>query len=278
MSINKNPIVKMSAFLFLVLTTGIPGISNAGSAEDLAKSAFFAIEENPFDTNVVQDAERKIYRAYKEDPKDPWVLIALSRATLENGYMRGDRSKLSTYAPGYVDKAGEFAKAALQRGAHLGMAHIQYAKIQMINGDLKGSWLTLNRAYELNREDFYPWYYRAVISIRMGDYRIANSYLDKAGAYAKKDYQKSWVADRRIYLAKLLGDESAIESAYKKTIEADPKSPHAHGNYANYLKSKKRYAEAISYYRKAIEIAPYPLAQEGLKETLILQEKEMGRH
>lgn len=244
-----------------------PIITNANNSEELAKEAFYEIEADPFNSYVVEKAAEKIANAYKEQPHNPWVLVAVSRLVLEMGYRRGDRSKLKTYSPGTVDKAGEYAEEALNYGTDVGMAHVQYSKIQMINGDLKGAWLTLNRAYSIDPKDFYPWYYRAVISIRMKDFEKAESYLLEAENRAERFYQKTWVAERRINVAKLIGDEDGIELAYKKAIDVDPTSPHKYGNFANYLKIKKRYKEAITYYEKAISISSYPAAEEGLVEA-----------
>ncbi len=127
--------------------------------------------------------------------------------------------------------------------------------------------LTLNRAYEIDPDDFYPWYYRAVISVRMKDFEKADSYLNEAELRADQFYQSSWVTGRRINVAKLIGDEASIDRAYRKSIEVDPTSPHRYGNYAHYLQKKKRYKEAIAYYEKAISITPYPAALKGLEET-----------
>ncbi len=260
--------VKMLGIRVLILVIGfLPIIANADDYEAMAKDAFYEIEADPFDRSVVENAAQKIKAALESEPKNPWVLIAVSRLVLEMGYMKGDRSKKSTYSPGTIEKAGAYAKEALEYGAGVGMAHVQYSKIQIINGDLKGAWLTLNKAYEIDPQDFYPWYYRAVISVRMKDFKRADSLLNEAEARSARFYQKSWVAGRRINVAKLIGDEDGIEQAYKKSIEIDPTSPHRYGNYAHYLKWKKRYKEAIIYYEKAISISPYPIALKELEEA-----------
>jgi Tfp pilus assembly protein PilF len=51
----------------------------------------------------------------------------------------------------------------------------------------------------------------------------------------------------------------------------DPQNAHAHGNYANFLLSQKRYDEAITSYEKALSIASYPLAREQLERAKQLQ-------
>jgi tetratricopeptide (TPR) repeat protein len=260
--------VKILVVRILILVIWfLPIIANAGNYGSMAREAFYRIEADPFNSSVVENAAHKIKTAFDGDPKNPWVLIAVSRLMLEKGYIKGDRSKKSTYSLGTVENAGIYAEEALKYGSDIGMAHIQYSKIQIINGDLKGAWLTLNKAYEKDPQDFYPWYYRAVISVRMRDFKRAGSLLNEAEARATSFYQRSWVAGRRISVAKLIGDESGIEDAYKKSIEIDPTSPHRYGNYAHYLKRKKRYKEAIVYYEKAISISPYPIALKGLQES-----------
>jgi hypothetical protein len=46
----------------------------------------------------------------------------------------------------------------------------------MMQGNLKEVWQTRNNAHEIDKHDFYPWYYRAVISIRMKEHARAESY------------------------------------------------------------------------------------------------------
>lgn len=255
------------SLLALLVVSIFSFTANSNSPEDLAKNAFYEIEADPFNSYVVKSAAKKISDAYNIEPENPWVLVAFSRLILEMGYRRGDRSELETYAPGTIEKAGEYAEEAIKNGKNLSMAHVQYSKIQMINGDLKGAWLTLNKAHQLAPDDFYPWYYRGVISIRMNDFEKAYSYLHEAEVRAEMFYQKSWVASRQINVAKIIGDEKEIESAYLNSIRVNPGSAHLYGNFANYLKRKKRYKEAITYYEKAISIASYPAAREGLEEA-----------
>jgi len=258
---------KVDVKILVIIISIFPVTSFAENWEVTAKQAFYEIEADPFNNTNMDNSAKKIASALGNDPENPWVLIAVSRLILEAGYIKGDRSRMSTYSPGTVEESGRYAREALKHGNGNGMAHVQFSKIQMINGDLKGAWLTLNRAHGINPDDFYPWYYRAVISVRMKDFKKADSYLNEAEERAAQHYQESWVAARRISVAKLIGDEVGIDSAYKKSIEVDPLSPHKYGNYANYLKRKKRYKEAIDYYQKAISISPYPIALKGIEEA-----------
>src|SRR5262245_36634320 len=63
----------------------------------IARRAFFAIEAKPFDPDTVRNAERDTASALTRAPADPWPLIAAARLILERGYLRGERTQLSSY-------------------------------------------------------------------------------------------------------------------------------------------------------------------------------------
>lgn len=248
------------------------GAAFAGEAGEGAKRAFFALEAKPFDRETARKAAQAIGRAYKAEPNDPWVLVAASQAVLSDGYIKGDRSRLGSYDPDSVKRADELARRAVALGPREPMAHIQRARLQIIAEDFRGAWDTLNRAYGLAPDGFYPWYYRGVISYRMQDAKRAAEAFDAAFERAREPYQKEWAVGRRCDLAHMQRDHVAEERCLKQLIEMSPGEPHPYGNYALFLKGRKRYDEAIEYYRKAIAIRPYPLAVEQLKQAEILRE------
>lgn len=91
--------------------------------------------------------------------------------------------------------------------------------------------------------------------------------LAQAEKYAETPYQQKGLEEERKYLARKQGDIKAEEYTYKKLIELDPNSAHAHGNYGGFLLRNKRYEEAITVLNKAISIQPYPMALELLDKA-----------
>jgi tetratricopeptide (TPR) repeat protein len=236
-------------------------------AKDLARDAFYALDEKPFDVERRSKALEDIQRAAKQSPKEPWVAIATSRAILELGYSKGDRYRLTSFDPEAVEKAEEYAKQSVLLGPNESLAYSQLARVQLIRGNYRPAWDTLNQAHEKDPNDFYPWYLRGVLSNRMKNAERAKAALDEAEKHATQLYQGRLTLYERMTLAKLTGDLSAEERIYKQLIDLDPQNAHAYGNYANFLLSQKRYDEAIASYEKALSIASYPLAREQLERA-----------
>jgi uncharacterized protein (TIGR02466 family) len=55
---------------------------------------------------------------------------------------------------------------------------------------------------------------------------------------------------------KALNDDAAAEQAFTAAARLAPRNPHILGNFANWLKSRDRFEDALGYYRRAVEIAP----------------------
>lgn len=88
-------------------------IEEAGS---LAQQAFFALEAQPFHWDVRQQA----------------------RALLEEGYRKGDRATLASYDAQAVAQARHYAHQALEAGPQESMAHVQWARMQILTEDYRG--------------------------------------------------------------------------------------------------------------------------------------------
>jgi tetratricopeptide (TPR) repeat protein len=259
-----------SRILFLILF-----LASCAKKEDprvLAEQAFYAIERAPFDSQVLKEMGDQIYRAEKINATDPWVLIALSQLQMELGYMSGNRFKLSSYDVGYFERAKSYAEQAVKAAPENVIAQAKWAKIQIILNDNTGAWETLNRAHLIDPENFYPRHLRAALLMEMKQPDMAETALQEAERRIAEPYQRRWVIQQKITLAKIRKDPAAEERAHKEAIAADPNEPHPYGNYAGFLKWQKRYDEAIEYYNKAIAISPYPLAVEQLRQTILLKE------
>ncbi len=146
----------------------------------LAKDAFYAIEESPFSVQTRQRAYRDIQRAYQQDPDDPWVAIAASRLQMEMAYRSGKRHFSDSYHQEMLEDAKRYAERAVQSGPEESVAYSQLARIQIITGDPRTAWQTLNDAHRLDPDSFYPWYLRSVIAVQMQDPDRAHAAFEEA--------------------------------------------------------------------------------------------------
>lgn len=239
------------------------------SGHDRAMKAFYAIDADALNGSVLRDADLAVGIARIQAKSDPWVEIAQSRLVLEHGYRSGVRSRMQSYRPEALRQALEHAQRAIALGPKESMAHVQLARLLIITGELQTAWEHLNQAHDLDPQGFYPWYYRAVIARLMEDPRRSSQALDEAEIRATRTYQLSWVAHARTDLAESTGDIAAEEAGHRREIELTPTDAYAYGNYAVFLKRERRFDEAVAYYRKAIALKPYGLAQEQLEQTLL---------
>jgi len=263
----------MAAIATIVLTSS--GCS-AQSGHDRAMRAFYAIDSDALNSSVLREADVAVGIASAQAKSDPWVEIAQSRLVLEHGYRSGARSRLQSFEPEAVRQALEHARRAVALGPNESMSHVQLARLLIITGELQNAWEQLNQAHDLDPQGFYPWYYRSVIARLMHDPRRSKDALDEAEGHATQAYQYRWVTEARTSLAASTGDKVAEEAAHRREIELNPSDAYAYGNYAVFLKRERRYDEAIAYYRKAISLKPYSLAQDQLEQTLL--QKEAAAH
>lgn len=256
-----------SIFVPVVLVVAACAPKAQDDATSLARNAFYAIEEKPFDSDNLKTAFIDIGRANELNPEDPWVAIAISRVILEMGYRKGNRYFKRSFEPEALKKALDYAERAVRLGPTESVAHSQLARVQIILGDYRSAWYTLNHAYERDTSDFYPWYLRGVISVRMKDVERAESALDQADKLATRLYQRRVILQERIDLGRLTKDSGAMERYHLAVIDLDPQNPHSHGNYGSFLLYQNRYDEAIRSLEKALSISPYPLAEKLLQEA-----------
>jgi tetratricopeptide (TPR) repeat protein len=179
---------------------------------------------------------------------------------------------MNTFDDGAVEKALAFAKRALELRPTESQASAQVARIYIIKKEYQTAWTLLNTAYDNDATNYYPWYLRGVIAVKMNDPKRALVQFDEAEKLAKHKYQHRQLNYQRQYIAKMNGDAAAEEALLKKNIQDNPDRANIYGNYAQFLKKHKRYDEAIAYWEKAIAISPYPHAIEQLKKTRELKQ------
>ncbi len=116
-----------SACALLVLTF-FSALTQAATAVEMARQAYFLIERDPLDLDQRDEASYLIQRANVLDGDEPWVAVAQSRLTLVSGYKVGQRHDRRAYKESAVSTARQQAERAVRNGPNLAMAHVQLAK------------------------------------------------------------------------------------------------------------------------------------------------------
>lgn len=139
--------------------------------------------------------------------------------------------------------------------------------MQIIKGEYRQAWVLLNKSYQLDNNNYYAWFYKALIAYYMKEYDDTLSKLNEAENRITHRYQKKHVTRQRMRVAKKTGDKELTEKMYKKNIEDFPENAYMYGNYASFLLDNDRPEESVIYYEKAISISPYQQAINSLEEA-----------
>lgn len=241
---------------------------SAGADQDsLARDAYHQIEGNVFKFAELHDATLIIESAHEANPNDPWVYLAASLATLVSGYQIGDWYEEATFREGTVTKALELATQARVHGPNESQAYAHLARLRIIQAEYETAVQLLEEALHLDSASYYPWYFRGIAAVRMGNLDSAWLNFDEAEKRAVFPYQQKLLNLHRQDAARLAGDRNEHERLLRENIRRHPSDPHIYGNYAHFLTQQERFAEAVEYWEKAVEFGPYPEAVNRLQEA-----------
>lgn len=243
---------------------------SACASEDarlLAEEAFYLLEDDPFSHEIRNKAMEDLALAYELNPDEPWVAVARSRLALELGYRRGSRFSKGNFNPKPLEAALFFAQEGVRLGPGESVAHSQLARVQIVHGQYRNAWDTLNSAYANDPDDFYPWYFRSVISTEMRERERAEQYIAEAEKRIVRPLHEGFVLGQRQNIVLAMGSEQEKEESYLVNIEHDPDDAYAYGNYGSFLLRRERYEEAESMLEKALSIRRYRAAEEDLEKA-----------
>lgn len=237
-------------------------------AENMApEDALQAMEEQPFQGDIIVSSIESLQAALERTPDDPWGYLGLAKASLIGGYQSGSRFESGNFVPESVDNARALVEHALKLNPDLSRAHSMRARLQIIEGEYREAWDTLNTAHELDPDDFHPWYLMGVLNRYYQEYDQSRRMLRRAMAASVHPYQKRWVLGQRKEIAEATNDADAEEKVHREIVTTFPDRAHGHGNYGAFLLEQKRYEDAIAQYEKALEIQRYPLAEQQLEKA-----------
>lgn len=255
------------SFIFASVLFLCSSFATASNSRLLAMEAYHKMEESPFDAEVYQRSLELISQAHADNADEPWVYIAASLASMQAGYKVGSWYRGKSFGKDAIDKAYQFAVKAKEIGVNESQAYAHMARMEIIKAEYRKAWELLNQAYRVDNENFYAWFYKAIIHVKKKGYDEAWTYLDEAEKRISHRYQMKLVTRERQGVARKKGDVLLEERMYKKNIEDFPENAYMYGNYGSFLLRNGRPEESIIYYEKAIAITPYPLALKKLKEA-----------
>ena len=216
---------------------------------------------------VLERASAEISRARQIDPQDPWVALASAELVVALGYRSGDAFRGRNYAPEAIKQAEGLLQIALRANPPIARAYRAQALLQILRGQRRQAWETLNTAYALEPEHHRPWLLRAVIARQMKDPQRARTQLDEAERWADSDVARIAVLRQRVRLERLYGTPEVELDQLRAIIEIDPSAAHAHGNLGAALLRMKRYEQAVAAFERALSIERYPLAEQQLERA-----------
>ncbi len=266
----------MRFFMVMAISTilAMAMFSPASHASSTFEDAYFRLEANVFDRNLLGEVVEELNLSTDGLDKDPWIYLCASMATLVSGYRIGDWYSEKTFAPGAAERALDLAEKAKSVAPDLSQAHAHYARILIIQRKYKMAWESLGKAHELDPNSFYSWYFRGIIAEKMRDAGRASGYFDEAEQRVAFDHQRNLINIHRQKVARFTKDYAEQEKLLKQNIENSPNKSTYYGNYAQFLMAHKRYEEAVEYWEKAMKIGPYPHAAQKLSEARQLLESE----
>lgn len=256
--------------VLLFLCVAYTSATFSETAKQISKRAYYLIDESPFDSNAHEQARILIEKGYEQNPDEPWLYITSSLLMLHDAYKIGSRFNATTYDNATFLEAVELAEVAKSLGREEGQAWVNLANYKIISRDLRGADRLLDRAGELDPNNFYLWYYRSVVNYARKEYEYSRINLEIARGLTTHYYQRKLITRQNQRNAKKMGDIKLQEELYVQNIRDFPENAYMYGNYANFLKYQKRFRESALEYQKAVAINPYGRAVEQLKKVKAL--------
>lgn len=240
------------------------------TANECGREIYYQLDEHIFDIEETRKAVKKLEYVANIDKDAEWVALSFSLLLLNSAYEVGDLYLKSSYDDNLLAESKKKA-SEISDNIELSQSHAHLARLQIIEGEYRKAWFTLNEAHQLDNNNFYPWFLKGVISYFMGDYSSAEELLIKSEKISEFKYQRRLATRYRQKVARQEGDSSKEEELLLKNIRENPDYAYMYSHYAGFLERQQRYKEAIEYYEKTIAIKPYPNAirqLERLKEEM----------
>ncbi len=225
----------------------------------LAREAYFEIEDNVFSAERLRSAANKLEKAYSMEPNEPFIYLSSSLVAIVVGHGVGIWYKADRFARGALDNALESAKKALELDPNLAHTHAHLARIYITRADFDDARAHLDRAKALDPSSFYYWYFEGILAEIQEDAHRAYRFFDEAETRVTRKSQLRLISNHRGNVASILGDSEAKESLLLDDIRNYPSDANAYNTYGAFLSNNGRVQEAIVQYEKAVELGAFPL-------------------
>ncbi|MBK8803294.1 MAG: hypothetical protein IPN71_14790 [Fibrobacteres bacterium] len=225
------------------------------------------LEEDPFDTRLIETAVRAASRAESKGSKNHWAYILGAYANLRAGYSHGSTYKAKNYDESALREARRWAEKTLEICPDKVDCLIPMMRMDLIEWKQESLHSRLLQAYAMDSTNFYVWFYRAEVGMKLKDNASAYTFLDSAESFAKTKRQHRWVLEAKTSLAEREKNLGEAERLYHETIQQNPDDAYAYGNFGSFLLKHERYAEAVEFLEKAVALQPYPLSLKNLAEA-----------
>jgi tetratricopeptide (TPR) repeat protein len=254
-------------FAALVLIVALAPAAVAGDARTIAKAAYRAIGEHPFDTNVLESGRKAIAEARALDPNEAYMWLASGELAVFDAYRAGDWSEASSFEREGLLHAAQYFRLAAATDRSLPEPHIELAWIHLIRHRFDEAHNEYRIAQQIAPDNFRAWYGPAVCWWKQGKSGQASFALLGAKARAKTPRDFYAVNEQLKRMAEARGDKAEVERLLKEDLTLLPDFPQVYGNYALFLMQQNRLDEAIAEYERAIKLGPYPNAEQQLAEA-----------
>jgi tetratricopeptide (TPR) repeat protein len=258
----------------LIFSSSLVEAASAKTNDSLAKEAYFLIEGNVFSSRKIRRALSKIEEAEKLNSEDPWVYLSSSMAYLVRGYKNYDWYELKNFEESSVEKSFELARMAVKLDSKESQTHAHLGRLYILVKDFPNALESLDRALRLDKNSFYPWYFKGILFEKQRKWKEAKALFDKAEKRAQFKYHHMILNSHRGRVALLEGNIAEKEKLLKTNIRNNPKNIWMYDNYADFLVSQKRYNEAIGMWKKAVSIQPY---NRGFRKIKEIQKRKESR-
>ena len=261
----------------LILALAASAAAPADRARDLARDAWVTIRDHPFEMTVIEEAAKHLDEAMQLNKNEPYVWLGTAELIMNGGFGPGAAFSAEAYAPGTLEKALPVIQHAVKLDPKLADAHASLAYVLILLRKYPEARTEIDAARQLDPGGFRTNLYDAVWHWKQGNTASSREALKRATAVGTSPAEQR----RILYLLESQaierGDDVQEEKLLKLIVAVDPNDPWSHGNYGWFLIGKERYDEAVAEFQRAIAIAPYPLAEQGLHRAIELRDRVRAR-
>jgi tetratricopeptide (TPR) repeat protein len=258
--------------IFPVILLSLPLVcgcrSGKAEARALAEAAYYELKGDPLDVRVQRDAELKIGRSKRANPREAWAYLAEAELRLDTGYAIGSMFDSSSYGPGTVAGALDAALRAYELDSSNHTAEAVLARMYIIQGDNQTAFVHLRRIYDQDPANFYPPFLLGRIYLKSAHPEQALPHLEQAERAAQLGFQKIAAMSALAKAYELCDRPTDEERMDKEILRLEPDDAYHHEAYGHFLERAGRLDEAISSYRKGAALRPYPNILRLLHEAM----------